>query len=110
MDKHFVGHGQNSGEDSSASMSEETSLAVRQFCAVAFGWQPVHFPSQPWKVERVDFDERYCKGCFGVRGHDVVIGASRGFPADMDPQEAWYKFSIRPSVSYCRCCGAEVMR
>lgn len=68
---------------------EGTSLAVRQFCAFAFGIAAPHSPSQPWRVTEVVFETRYCLKCFGLRGHDVVKGHLH-------------------EVSYCRCCGAEV--
>lgn len=91
MDSHFVGQGRNSGEISpaSASASVGTSIVVRQFCAVAFGWMPVHKPTQPWKVERVAVERRYCLKCFGERTFDVIFG---------DQHQA----------AVCRCCGEEV--
>lgn len=67
-----------------------TSMAVRQFCAAAFGWQPVHSPSQPWRVVMVTSERRKCEDCFGVRNFDVIVGEGRMF-------------------SICRCCGSEVM-
>jgi hypothetical protein len=89
MDIHFVGQGRNSDENSPTSVSGGTSLVVRQFCAVAFGWQPVHLPSQPWKVERVAAERRYCLKCFGEMTFDVVFG-----------DQHW--------AAVCRCCGEEV--
>jgi hypothetical protein len=89
MDNHFVGQDKNSGSDSPASTSGGTSLSVRQFCAVAFGWLPVHSPSQPWKVERVAAVRRYCLKCFGERMFDLVEGDGH-------------------QVAACRCCGVEV--
>jgi hypothetical protein len=91
MDKNFVGQGQNSGGDSPASVFGGTSLVVRQFCGVAFGWLPVHSPSQPWKVERVAADRIYCLKCFGERTFDVVEGDGH-------------------RIAICRCCGEEVMK
>jgi hypothetical protein len=89
MDNHLVGKGQNSDGDSPVSTSGETSLSVRQFCAVAFGWLPVHSPSQPWKVLQVLSQEQYCFRCVGMRRHDVVIG-----------KDGW--------VAFCRCCNEEM--
>jgi len=68
-----------------------TSLAMRQFWAMATGEIPVHKPCNPWRVAMVRVEELYCLGCCGVRWHDVVIGDSR-------------------SLSFCRCCGEEVAR
>ena len=87
MEAYFVGKGQFSEQGDSTSAAEGTSMAVRQFCAAAFGWMPVHFPSQPWKVERVAAERRYCLGCFGVRTFDVVTGER--------------------VVLFCRVCGYE---
>lgn len=89
MDNHIVGQGQFSDGKSPVSTSGGTSLAVRQFCAVAFGRRSVHKPSQPWKVMRVASDRRYCLKCFGERTFDVVQGD--GHQAEI-----------------CRCCGEEV--
>lgn len=89
MDNHLVGKGQNSDGNSPVSTSGGTSLSVRQFCAVAFGWLPVHSPSQPWRVERVAVERRYCLKCFRVRTFDVVVGDGR-------------------EAAVCRCCGNEV--
>jgi hypothetical protein len=89
MDSHIVGQGKNSGGDSPASLSGGTSLMVQQFCAVAFGWLPVHSPSQPWKVERVVTEKRYCLKCFGVRKFDVIFGDQH-------------------QVAVCRCCDEEI--
>lgn len=69
-------------------VTNSTSLAVRQFVAVAFGWAPVHAPSQPFRVEAVTMEERYCLACFGARRMDVIRGEGR-------------------EVAVCRCCGAE---
>ncbi len=87
MDGHFVGKSQNSGDSTSSASS--TSMAVRQFTSAAFGWSPVHAPSQPWRVVAVIEEKRYCLGCYGVRNFDVVVGEGR-------------KFLV------CRCCGCEV--
>jgi hypothetical protein len=88
MDKHFVGQGQNSAGGREDPAPTGTSLAVQQFCAFAFGWSPVHSPSQPFRVVAVRAEEMYCLGCCDVRHFDVVHGdGSR--------------------VSFCRCCGAE---
>lgn len=85
MDGHFLGKRAVSGKSSAAGGS---SLAVRQFVDLAFGWMPVHRPSTPFKVEAVKADERYCLGCFGVRWFDVVCGAGR-------------------EAAFCRACGTE---
>lgn len=76
-------------------MSDETavtssSLAVRQFVDLAFGWMPVHKPITPFRVETVTAEERYCLRCYGVRWFDIVKGGAG--------REA----------AFCRCCGAEV--
>lgn len=55
----------------------------------AFGWLPVHSPSQPWKVERVAAERRYCLKCFGERTFDVIFGDQH-------------------YAAVCRCCGEEV--
>lgn len=89
MDNHIVGQGQFSDGESPVSASGGTSLSVRQFCAVAFGWLPVHSPSQPWKVERVAAERRYCLTCFAEMTFDVVEGDGR-------------------QVAICRCCDEEM--
>jgi hypothetical protein len=102
MDGHVIGQGQFSspkGRDrgDSAAPTEENSLCVVQFAAIAFSWAPVHAPSQPWPVERVVYQPRYCLGCLGVHGHDVLFERTiRGWE------------SLQRSVSYCRHCGQEV--
>ena len=95
MEAHFLGKsGQNGSENSrdpkpgdSASSTEGTSLAVRQFADVAFGWVAVHAPVAPWAVLSATVEERYCLGCFGVRHFDVMKGKRGEFAA------------------FCRCCG-----
>jgi hypothetical protein len=67
-----------------------TSLAIRQFCAAAFGWVKPHSPSQPWRVVRVTWEERYCMGCFDVRKFVVIEGEGGR------------------SLAVCRVCGEEV--
>lgn len=85
MKGHFLGQDQNSDRASSARGS---SLAVRQFVSIAFGWMPVHKPANPFRVEAVEMEERYCLKCFDVRHFDVVRGAGR-------------------EIAFCRACGAE---
>ncbi len=89
MDSHMI-KGQNLSGGQGDPPTTGTSLAVRQFCAAAFGWVPVHSPSQPWRVVQVIADQRYCLHCFGEHTFDVVIGQRR-------------------TVWYCRSCGDEVM-
>jgi hypothetical protein len=76
-------------------ITSSNSLAVRQFCDIAFGWMPVHAPNQPFRVETVTTEERYCLACCGVRHFDVVRGVSTGS-------------TIGQVAAICRCCGAEV--
>jgi hypothetical protein len=57
-----------------------------QFLALVKGEWGVHAPRSPFKVVRVYGEARYCLGCFGVRGHDVIVGRTR-------------------RVAICRCCG-----
>lgn len=71
-------------------VTSSTSLVVRQFCAVAFGWMPVHSPITPFRVAAMVCEEQYCLGCFGVRHFDVVKGSSGEV------------------VAFCRCCGKEM--
>lgn len=85
MKGHFLGQDQNSGGASSARGS---SLAVRQFVDLAFGWMPVHTPTTPFRVEVVESEERYCLKCFAVHAFDVVRGDGR-------------------EVAFCRACGDE---
>lgn len=87
MNGHFVGEGGFLA--AGAPTTGETSLAVRQFCAFAFGWVPPHAPSQPWKLVRVTAEEQYCLRCCGVRVFDVLTGDER-------------------RTALCRCCGNEV--
>ena len=68
-----------------------TSLAVRQFAAVARGEVGVHRPHNPFAIVRVVTDERYCLGCCGVRVHDLVV--------------AWHGGALFDALMYCRTCG-----
>jgi hypothetical protein len=86
MDSHIIGQGHFSEDSSSTDGS--SSLAVRQFADVAFGWTPVHKPLNPFRVETVTVEERYCLNCFGVRRFDVLRG-------------------VQVEAAFCRCCGAE---
>ncbi len=88
MKGHFLGQDQNSGEASSARGS---SLAVRQFVDLAFGWMPIHTPTTPFRVEAVEVEERYCLKCYAIHNFDVVRGDGR-------------------EAAFCRCCGADFGR
>lgn len=68
-----------------------TSLAVRQFAAVARGEVGVHRPSNPFAIVRVETRERYCLVCGNVRWHDVVVG--------------WHGGALFDALMYCRTCG-----
>ena len=68
-----------------------TSLAVRQFAAVARGEVGVHRPHNPFAIVRVETRERYCLGCGDVRWHDVVVG--------------WHGGALFDALMYCRTCG-----
>jgi hypothetical protein len=86
-------------------VTSTTSLAVRQFCDLAFGWVPVHRPSTPFKVEAVMTEQRYCLGCCGVRWFDVV----RGTPPLAPPQMGESNLEMgKYQATFCRCCGMEV--
>lgn len=85
MEGDFLGQGQVSGEATSAHSS---SLAVRQFVAVAFGWVPVHPPTTPFRVEAVKVEEGYCLKCCAVHNFDVVVGC-------------------QAQAAFCRGCGME---
>lgn len=68
-----------------------SSMAVKQFIALARGSMVPHAPHQPWRVVEVVMVEHDCEDCHCVQIFDVVIG------------EGSRKFSV------CRCCGSEVM-
>lgn len=90
MKGHFLGQDPISGE---ASSSQGSSLAVRQFVDLAFGWMPVHTPTTPFRVVAVVAEERYCLKCFAVHAFDVVDGRDVS--------------GAKCQVAFCRCCGAE---
>lgn len=66
-----------------------TSCAIAQFLEFARG-EAVRRPANGFRVGRMEAEERYCLGCFGVRWVDVVF--------DREDAE---RFSV------CRCCGCE---
>jgi len=73
---------------------QDTSLAVRQFVALARGDVGVHVVGNALEVVEVAADRRYCLRCYGVRMHDLVVvrhGAAR-FVA----------------LTWCRRCGEAV--
>ena len=86
MNSHFFGK-------PAASSSRGSSLAVRQFVDLAFGWVPVHKPTTPFRVEAVEVDERYCLQCCDLRNFDVV----HGFQVS----------GAKCQAAFCRSCGAE---
>lgn len=105
MASHFLGQDGNSGGVSSARGS---SLAVRQFCAVAFGRMPVHLPSSPFRVEVVEAEERYCLWCYGVRMFDVVRGTPRLAPPTHTGTSQMGDRNLERGMveaALCRCCG-----
>ena len=71
MDAHFVGHDQN---HINPSTTKDISLSVMQFVELARGERAVKEPRNPFRVETVKAEERYCLGCCGVRWFDVVMG------------------------------------
>ena len=72
MDAHFVGQGQFSGGEEPS--THGNSLAMVQFMELARGEREVQEPRNPFRVEAVKAEERYCLGCCGVRWFDVVMG------------------------------------
>ena len=68
-----------------------TSLAVRQWVEFARGAR-VHAPANDCNVQEVVGEARYCLGCVGVRGHDVVYAMRE---------------NVHFGVAICRCCGRE---
>lgn len=71
-----------------------TSLAVRQFVAFARGEDAPHEPINPWQVEAVTAEKRYCFRCYGDRWFDMVQAVT------CDGKKVM--------VKRCRCCGAEI--
>lgn len=67
------------------------SLAVAQFLQLARGERAVRQPENPWRVEKVVAEERYCLQCCDVRWFDVIY-----------PQCTLWKVLYR-----CRSCGKE---
>jgi hypothetical protein len=78
------------------------SLAVKQFCAVAFGTEQVHKPVQSLRVEKVTAEERYCGRCCSVRVCDVVYPSLSPSPSLHDGE------GCSVEVVICRVCGEEV--
>lgn len=66
-----------------------TSLAVRQFFAIASGRVAVHRPVSEFRVVKAEAEECYCLYCFGIFWHDMLRGAVR-------------------TVRVCRVCGLGV--
>jgi hypothetical protein len=89
MEKRIVGQDQKG-----------TSLAVRQFVAVLRGAVAPHAPNNPFRVEAVRAEERYCLTCCGERWFDVVSAITM-----VGQGQA---LSLPIQMARCRCCGAEV--
>ncbi len=80
------------------SIVDGTSLAVRQFVALLRGEDVPHEPRNPWRVEAVRVEMRYCMSCCGERWFDVIKAKTTGDQGKTLPI----------SIAKCRCCGAEV--
>jgi len=50
-----------------------SSIAVRQFMALACGEMEIRAPRLPFRVAAVSAQERYCLRCYGIRTMDVVF-------------------------------------
>jgi len=68
-----------------------SSIAVRQFMALARGEMEIQAPRLPFRVAAVMAEERYCLGCCGKRTIDVVFGQRESM--------------IFEKAMVCRCCG-----
>lgn len=71
-----------------------TSLAVRQFMALVRGEEEPHQPNNPWQVEKVVAEERYCRNCYGVHWFDIVLGRGQD--------------GRRTALYQCRGCGHQM--
>jgi len=70
--------------------SEGNSLAVLQWMELVRGERVVMRPANPFQVETVLAEERYCFHCLGVRWADVARDVMQ-----------------QVLLMRCRCCGKE---
>jgi hypothetical protein len=77
-----------------------TSLANRQFLALARGDMTRQEPRNPFRVVIVGKQERYCLYCCNPQTMDVIIG--------QDQKYAGRGVLIVQMASICRCCGHAV--
>jgi hypothetical protein len=92
---HFLGQDQN--QNTPSSTAYETSLTVKQFFRLVNVKGKPQAPSNPFRVETVTVEERYCQGCFGVRRHDAIQGRT-------------WNVQAACTVFICRRCGKQITR
>jgi hypothetical protein len=91
--EHFIG--KTGSTPTPTGHSDEASLAVSQFLALARGEWVVRTPANAFRVEEVITVERYCLMCCGLRPFDAIRGRT-------------WVVGVRYVVMVCRCCGREV--
>lgn len=77
---------------SETSTTYETSLAARQFLALARGEMAIHAPRNEFVTVAVEREERFCRRCYAERVWDVWHGRHDG---------------LAFALGRCRACGTE---